>query len=283
MLAIIGGTGLYKIEDINILEKFSVQTPYGPPSTKIVKGQYGKNEFLFLARHGTSHSLLPHEINYRANILALKKLGATRIISISAVGSLKEEIKPGDFAIPSQYFDWIKGNREKSFFGEGLIAHISTANPACDVLTNHIITSNENINIHTNKTYACVDGPRLGTKAESNFLRNAANCDLVGMTNIPEVFLAAEASICYNTIGIVTDYDCWKDDPEEHVTAMSVIERYGQSMEKIKQLLKHTLNQELPERTCNCNHMLKNALMSNESSLSEDKLELLNTLRLNDN
>lgn len=279
MLAIIGGTGLYKIADIDIIDEISIETIYGKPSTKIVKGQYGKNTFLFLARHGKQHNLLPHEINYRANILALKKAGATRIISISAVGSLQEEIKPGDFAIPAQYFDWLKGNREKSFFGNGLVAHISTANPACLVLTNHITNTNQNVSIHTNKTYACVDGPRLGTKAESNFLRKYAACDLVGMTNIPEVFLAREAGICYNTIGIATDYDCWKDNPEEHVTAMSVIQRYQDSMIRINHLLKQIFNTDLPERSCNCHNSLQEALMTDESTLSAKQTELLNLLR----
>jgi 5'-methylthioadenosine phosphorylase len=281
MLAIIGGTGVYNIENIEILGQEAVDTPYGKPSSDIVKGKYGENEFLFLARHGNNHALMPHEVNYRANIWALKHSGATRIIGVSAVGSLREEIAPGDFAIPSGYFDFIKGNREKTFFGNGLVGHVSTANPTCSILTNHIanIASKSSYKIHTNNiSYACVDGPRLGTKTESNFLRNSANCDLVGMTNVPEVFLAREAAICYCTIGVVTDYDCWRDNPDEYVNVADVIARYQGSIVNVKDLLKKIFEAKLPERSCGCKDAVKQSILTPEDVLSDAKKDLLKLL-----
>ncbi len=281
MLAIIGGTGLYQIDKITVKEKINVTTRFGKPSAEVIKGEYQGREVLFLPRHGNSHQLLPSEVNYRANIYALKKLGATQIIGVSAVGSLREAIKPGDLSIPSQYFDFIKGNREKTFFGKGLVAHVSTATPTCSSLANDIVNAAKtiNINIHQEQTYAAVDGPRLGTKAESLFLRNAAGCDLVGMTNVPEAFLAREAQISYCTIAIATDYDCWKDDPDEHVTVEKVIQRYGASLAKAQNVLLAYLSSPPTECTDGCRTSLASALLSEPSSLNESQTRLLNILQ----
>ena len=192
MLAVIGGTGIYNIDGLSVSEHIDVETPFGAPSAPIVKGVYQGKEILFLPRHGVNHGLLPFEVNYRANIWALKSLGVKQIIGLSAVGSLQQEIAPGDLAIADQYFDFVKSPRDKTFFGNGLAAHVSTAEPTCSALADGInaAATSVDVSVHRNKTYACVDGPRLGTKAESLFLKNAAGCDLVGMTNVPEVFLA---------------------------------------------------------------------------------------------
>jgi 5'-methylthioadenosine phosphorylase len=240
MLAIIGGTGIYQLEGLEVLSNHQVITPYGLPSAEIVEGQYGQLKLFFLPRHGTAHQLLPGEVNYRANIWALKKLGVTQIIGFSATGSLQHEIAPGDLSIVAQYFDFVKGAREKSFFGEGLAAHVSTAQPTCQMLAANLAKAADKlaITLHQEKTYACVDGPRLGTRAESLFLKNSVQADLVGMTNVPEVFLAREAQICYCTVAIATDYDCWLDDPTQHASVEQVISRYGASLEKAKRLLK---------------------------------------------
>jgi 5'-methylthioadenosine phosphorylase len=239
MLAIIGGTGLYQLDKLEVVNTHQVSTPFGEPSDAIIEGQLAGVSILFLARHGSAHQLLPHEVNYRANIWALKSLGATRVIGVSAVGSLQAEIAPGDLALPDQYFDFVKNPREKTFFGKGVAAHVSTALPTCNALANAIEQAGKSVDItvHRHKTYACVDGPRLGTKAESEFLRGPANCDLVGMTNVPEVFLAKEAQLSYCTIAIATDYDCWQDDPSLHVSVEQVISRYQGSLEKAKTLL----------------------------------------------
>jgi len=280
MLAIIGGTGIYHIDGLTVIKQHVLNTPYGKPSAEIIRGMYQNKEVLFLPRHGSNHQLLPAEVNYRANIWALKLLGVKQIIGLSAVGSLQEEIKPGDLVIADQYFDFVKGSREKTFFGQGLAAHISTAEPTCVALADAIASAAKNcsIDIHRNKTYACVDGPRLGTKAESLFLKNAAGCDLVGMTNVPEVFLAREAQICYCTIGIATDYDSWKDDPSEHVTVERVISRYGNSIVEAKKVLEAYIKG--TQAICNsgCNHALKSAVLTPVDVMSEQNKVLFSLL-----
>ena len=220
MLAVIGGSGLYQLQGLQIDREQTLTTAFGAPSSAISCGEYAGQPVLFLARHGPAHQLLPHEINYRANIYALKTLGARRIISFSAAGSLRREIKPGDLALVEQYFDHTRGRRAQSFFGNGVAAHVSTANPVCAALNSDIQRAAAAVDqpIHLNNSYACVEGPRLGTRAESFFLRDAANCDLVGMTNLPEAFLAREAQIAYSSLCLITDYDCWMDDPSQHVS-----------------------------------------------------------------
>ncbi len=277
MLAIIGGTGIYQLENLHIDQVKQIQTPFG--QAEVIQATYQEKSLFFLARHGQNHQFLPHEINYRANIYALKSLGVKQIIGLSAVGSLREDIHPGDFVIPSQYFDFVKGHREKTFFGEGLAAHVSTAKPTCELLTEWIATQAQamKLTMHTNKTYACVDGPRLGTQAESHFLRTAG-CDLVGMTNVPEVFLAKEAQINYATIAIVTDYDCWKDNPDQHVNVSDVIQRYGQSVEKAKSLLCQLLQQDLPPIDDTQRMSLCNALLTPQNAIPPQKQAMLEVL-----
>ena len=284
MLAIIGGTGIYEFPGLKVINTHTVDTPYGQPSSAIVEGKYGELKLLFLARHGQTHSLLPHEVNYRANIWALKQLGATEIIGLSAVGSLQPDIAPGELSLVSQYFDFIKGAREKTFFGDGIAAHVSTAEPSCATLAMDLqsVASDIGITLHSDKTYACVDGPRLGTRAESLFLQGIG-CDLVGMTNVPEVFLAREAQICYLTIGIATDYDCWLDDPAQHVSVEQVIARYGTSLEQAKQLLRAYLQarQMAVQRAndCRCRTALASAVLTPFASIPADKQALLSLLK----
>lgn len=279
MLAIIGGTGLYQIEGLKVKEELTVSTPFGPASAPVIKAEYDDREVLFLPRHGRSHELLPHEVNYRANIFALKKLGARQVLGFSAVGSLREEIRPGEFAIPSQYFDFVKGNRERTFFGEGVAAHVSSAEPVCPNLTAWVAGKAKQMNLplHLDKTYAGVDGPRLGTRAESHFLRGAG-CDLVGMTNVPEVFLAREAQLCYATIGIATDYDCWMDDPSQHVSVADVISRFGDSLAQAKDLLLSLLETPLPEAEASYRETLATALLTPPEGIPDEKRALMEVL-----
>ncbi len=280
MIGIIGGTGLYKIDGISNVSSRNIDTPFGAPSSEILIGELAGRKIAFLPRHGNDHQILPSEINYRANIWALKSAGVRRIISVSAVGSLREEVHPGDLAIPSQYFDWTSGRRTGSFFGHGLVAHVSTAQPSCATLSKVIqdCSLQVDIPIHSSKTYACVEGPRLGTRAESLFLRQAG-CDLVGMTNVPEVFLAREAQICYCTIAVATDYDCWLDDPSQHASVEKVVELYGKNIGRVQTLLKKVVEREDDSAECSCHSALKFAVMTKESVLSQEQRRILAFLK----
>jgi len=277
MLGVIGGTGLYKIDRFKVLKKQAVETPYGAPSAEIAIGEVEGKSVAFLPRHGENHERIPSEINFRANIWALKSVGVRKIVSVSAVGSLREEIRPGDLVLPEQYIDFTRGQRAGTFFGEGIVAHVSTARPACAILQRDIQGCSEE-KIHRGKTYACVEGPRLGTRAESLFLRQAG-CDVVGMTNIPEVFLAREAQLCYATIAIATDYDCWLEDPSQHATVDKVIELYGKNLGKVQALVAGLLSAPAHAEACECRRALEGALMTKESSLNEAQKKRLAFLR----
>lgn len=210
-VAFIGGSGLYKMDSLELIEEIEVDTPFGKPSSKIMKFNKEGKEFFFLARHGIGHVFLPSEVNYRANIYALKSLGVEVIISVSAVGSLKEEHAPTMFVLPDQFIDWTKGFRARSFFGEGMVGHVSNAHPVNNKLQDLIESSLKDTNIKYSRggTYICIEGPQFSTRSES-LLYKDMNCDVIGMTNVPEGFLAKEAGMIYATIAMVTDYDCWK-------------------------------------------------------------------------
>lgn len=280
MLALIGGTGLSALDGLEAKELLQPDTPFGKPSSDILRGRLGSQDVLFLSRHGARHQYLPHEVNYRANIFALKALGATQIVGISAVGSLSEPIAPGDLAIPAQYFDWTRGRRAQTFFGEGIAVHVSTANPVSANLTHWIArhAGALDIRLHTGVTYGCVEGPRLGTRAESHFLRQAG-CHLVGMTNIPEVFLAREAQVCYATIGIATDYDCWMDDPSKHVQATEIFGLYRNSLAKVQRLLQAMLADGRPAEEPDIRGALGYAMLTPDSALSDRQRQWVSILR----
>ena len=280
MLAIIGGTGIYDLPGMVIEAELDAPTPFGAPSGVIAKGRLGEQPLLFLARHGSGHRLLPHEINYRANIYALKRAGATRVLGLSAVGSLAEPIAPGDFAMPNQYLDWTKGLRARTFFGDGVAAHVSTAQPVSANLIDWVATQAAALGfaLHRDVTYACVEGPRLGTRAESLFLQRAG-CHLVGMTNVPEVFLAREAQLCYATVGIVTDYDCWMEDPSKHVNVASIFELYRGSLAKARTLLEALLAAPQPAEEPEIRSALRHALLTPDAALDDAQREWLAVLR----
>ena len=280
MLAIIGGTGLYELPGMQVQQHLDEATPFGRPSGRIVKGRLGARELLFLARHGAGHKLLPHEVNYRANIYALKRAGATQILGFSAVGSLVQDIAPGDLAMPSQYFDWTKGGRARSFFGEGVAAHVSTAQPASARLIGWAARQAQamGIRLHLDVTYACVEGPRLGTRAESLFMRQIG-CQLVGMTNVPEVFLAREAQICYATVCIATDYDCWMDDPAMHVSVGAILATYRESLERARALLDALLAGPLPDEEPEIRSALQHAMLTPDDMLTDAQRAWLAVLR----
>ncbi len=281
MLAIIGGSGLYALDELEIVKEHDVTTPFGKPSAPIVEGKAFGTSVLFLPRHGRNHEFLPSEVNFRANIYALKMLGARTVLSISASGSLQEEIAPGDMALASQYFDHTRGFRKNSFFGEGVTAHISTAEPTCPVLTQDVLKAANDIGIklHSDKTYACVEGPRLGTKAESYFLRGAAGCDVVGMTNVPEAFLAREAQMGYVTLAIATDYDCWREDPDEHVSVEAVFAVYFENIGKIKQIVLKLLENGISDTPEKIRTALNGAVMTKDEALTADQKSWLAVLK----
>jgi 5'-methylthioadenosine phosphorylase len=280
MLAIVGGTGLYDLAGLTVEERIDADTPFGTPSGSVLRGRIAGHTVLFLARHGAGHRLLPHEVNYRANIYALKRAGATMLLGFSAVGSLAEHVAPGELAMPTQYFDWTRGTRERTFFGAGVAAHISTANPVSMALVDAAAAAAKarGVVLHRDLTYACVEGPRLGTRAESHFLRQAG-CHLVGMTNVPEAFLAREAQMAYATIGIVTDYDCWMEDPSRHVTVAKVFELYGQTLVKARAVLDQMLTQALPQPEADIRSTLATALMTPDTALTPAQREWLDVLR----
>ncbi len=255
-IGIFGGTGIYDSGLLEDAKEITLDTPYGKTSDSITVGTFQGRNIAFLPRHGKKHSIPPHMINFRANIWAFKELGVKRIIAPSAVGSLKEEIKPNHFALPSQFLDFTK-SREGSFSKDGKVIHISVANPFCPELQNVVVkTATElNVTIHKDCTYVCIEGPRFSTKAESKFFRSAG-ADIIGMTLVPECQLAREAQMCYVSISTVTDYDVWA---EKSVTAKEVIETLSKNVEKIKKMLIKLIDEIPQQRGCLCDKALAEA------------------------
>jgi 5'-methylthioadenosine phosphorylase len=267
MIGIIGGTGLYAMPGLESVR------------SQLVHGTLGGRGVVFLARHGLEHQFLPGEINFRANIWALKSAGVRTIIGVSAVGSLRAEIRPGDLSLVSQYLDLTKGTRAPSFFGAGLVAHVSTAHPACAATAALItrVAREAAVPLHQDKTYACVEGPRLGTRAESLFLRGAG-ADLVGMTNVPEAFLALEAQIGYCTIALATDYDCWLDDPAQHVSASQVLGLVQANLARVQQLLAGCIAEYAEDESRPCRRALREALVTRREHMTQAQRELVELL-----
>ena len=279
MIGIIGGTGLYRMDGLKVNETRHVDTPFGAPSAPVMLGSLDGKPVAFLARHGLEHHLLPSEINFRANIWALKSLGVRTVIGVSAVGSLREEIRPGDLALPSQYLDFTKGLRAASFFGQGMVAHISSAHPAC-AATSALLAEAAGalgLPLHREKTYACIEGPRLGTRAESFWLRSAG-ADLVGMTNVPEAFLALEAQLGYCTVAVATDYDCWLDDPTQHVSVDQVMSQFRDSLTRVQRLIGRAVAHYRDDESRRCRHALRSAVVTPREQLTAAQRAILEFL-----
>lgn len=260
--AVIGGSGLYAMPGLTDTQEHDINTPFGKPSAPIVVGRLADKRVAFLARHGIGHHITPSEVNYRANIYALKALGVTRIVSISACGSLREDYAPGHIVIPDQIFDYTHG-RARSFFGQGLVAHVGVADPFCADLSEHIAAAVQTTgaSLHRGGTFITIEGPRFSTKAESNTYR-AWGMSIIGMTASPEAFLAREAEMCYATMAHVTDYDVWHTSAEP-VTVEMVIRTLNHNTEIAQQAIRN-LAENLPEtRTCTCQHALSTALITN--------------------
>lgn len=260
-IGIIGGSGLYEMEGLSGVRTTKVETPFGDPSDEIVLGELGGVGLAFLPRHGRGHRILPSEINFRANIHALKKLGVERIISVSAVGSMKEKIEPGHIVIPDQFYDQTK-KRNSTFFGDGVVAHVSMADPVCGHVAEALAAAGREVGavLHEGGVYLCIEGPQFSSRGESLIYRQWG-VDVIGMTNVTEAKLAREAEICYATVALSTDYDCWHES-EEDVTVEAVIKIIRQNVETARRIIRAAVPAIAGQRTCGCGQALKNAIMT---------------------
>lgn len=270
VIGIIGGSGLYDMEGLSDKKEISIETPFGSPSDVILQGRIGDITLLFLPRHGKAHRRSPSEVNYRANIYALKKLGAERVISVSAVGSLKEEIKPGDIVLVDQFIDRTKGIRPSTFFENGIVAHVGFGDPTCEELRNVLKDSAESVgaSLHVGGTYVCMEGPMFSTRAESNLYRSW-NASVIGMTNLPEAKLAREAELCYSTIALATDYDSWHE-VEEDVNADKVLEIMAKNVVMARKIIVEAVSRIPLYRNCPCCESLKHSIVTRPEFISTE-------------
>ena len=276
-IGIIGGSGLYSMPGFEAHNEVTIDTPWGRPSANYVVGALAGKPVAFLARHGRGHRLMPSELNFRANIYGMKSLGVERILSLSAVGSLKEEHRPLDFVIPDQFFDRTRG-RVSTFFGDGLVAHISFADPVCPQLSSVVYEAARAAAVNAKKggTYLCMEGPAFSTKAESNVYRSWG-MDVIGMTNLQEAKLAREAEICYVTIAMVTDYDCWHPQ-HDAVTVADIIANLNKNAENASKVVLAAVAAMPAERTCKCGSALAHAIITDRTIVPEStrkKLDLI--------
>ncbi len=267
-LAFIGGTGLYEIDGMSITDSIDIETPFGRPSDSIIRASYAGRELFFLPRHGRGHRILPTEIPVKANIYALKKLGVGSIIAVSAVGSLKKEIRPRDIVIPSQIIDRTK-SRQNSYFGEGVVGHVSFADPFCLQLSGILYSTVQELGyrVHRDETYICMEGPLFSTRAESNLYRSWGG-GIIGMTALPEAKLAREAEMCYAVMAMSTDYDCWKED-EEDVTIEIVVENLQANSQAAQNIIKALIERIPAERSCTCLEAAKYAIITDKSLIPD--------------
>ena len=265
-IGVLGGSGFYDLPGVEAAETVEIDTPFGRPSDPLTVGRIGARRVVFLARHGRAHHLLPSEINARANIYALKQLGVTHLLSVSAVGSLREAIAPGDVVVPRQFIDRTVG-RPSTFFGDGIVAHVSLADPVCRRLGDVLVTAGraEAARTHAAATYVCIEGPQFGTRAESEMMR-AFGGDVVGMTNLPEARLAREAELCYATLALSTDYDCWRARDEVTVTDAMAVLRANVAL--AQRILGRALAALDPGDPCTCQRSLDAALVTPTAAIT---------------
>jgi 5'-methylthioadenosine phosphorylase len=275
-IGIIGGTGLYEMESFHSKEWIALETPFGKPSDSYLRGKLGEKEILFLPRHGRGHTILPSELNYQANIYGFKKLGVEQLIAVSAVGSLKEELQPLDIFLPDQFFN--RTSRRDTFFGEGIAAHISFADPICPYLIEILAQAAKKMKarVHKGGTYVNIEGPAFSTRAESRLYRQWG-MDIIGMTSMIEAKLAREAEMCYVNMAMITDYDCWH---EENVTVDIIVKNLKKNTNMAIRTLKKAV--ELidvgNERSCSCRSALKDAIITSREKISPGMIERLGPL-----
>jgi 5'-methylthioadenosine phosphorylase len=269
IIGVLGGSGLYEIEGLDHVERITLSTPFGAPSDVYVTGELEGRRLVFLPRHGRGHCIMPSEVNYRANIHGFKQLGAQWIISFSAVGSMREDIRPGDMVIVDQLFDRTKG-RQSSFFGEGIAGHIPFADPMCPALSQILFdaATQAGATVHGGGTYICIEGPQFSTRAESRIYRSWG-VDVIGMTNIPEAKLAREAGLCYATVALSTDYDCWHET-EEDVSVDAVVEIIRQNVVRARSIIRLAATKIPRERSCGCAEAVKHAVITDGAAIAPE-------------
>lgn len=267
IIGIIGGSGLYDIKGLKNIQEKKIKTPFGAPSDAFILGQLKDATLVFLPRHGRGHALSPSEINYRANIFGMKKLGVQTLLSLSAVGSMKEEIKPGNVVIVDQFIDHTQGIRKHTFLEGGIVGHVSFAQPICGALAECVYQATQKVTsrIHKGGTYLCMEGPQFSTRAESHLYRSWG-VDVIGMTAIPEAKLAREAGLCYSTIAFSTDYDCWKEE-EEAVSADKVLATIKKNVDTAKKIIQEVIPLLSSKNTCGCSQALKCALVTDPAKV----------------
>jgi len=277
VVGVIGGSGLYEVQGLTDVREVELSTPFGAPSDSFVTGSFGGVRMVFLPRHGRGHRILPSELNFRANIWGLKRLGVTRIVSLSAVGSMREDIHPGEFVVIDQFFDRTR-HRADTFFGEGCVAHVMFADPVCPHVRARLLESGRSLGLlmHDGGTYLNMEGPQFSTRAESRIYRQWG-VDVIGMTNLQEAKLAREAEICYSTVAMATDYDCWHEGHDD-VTVEAVIAVMNKNVGNAKRLILDVVPRLSAERTCSCARALSGAIMTQPARIpgaTREKLALL--------
>jgi len=276
VLGVIGGSGFYQMPGLELVETVELSTPFGAPSDAYYRGQMGEVEVIFLARHGRGHRILPSEINYRANIYGMKALGVQRLVSVSTAGSMKERIAPGDLVVVDQFIDHTY-QRRPTFFGDGIVAHVSLADPVCAALRQDLVAAGRSAGatVHDGGTYLCIEGPQFSTRAESKLYR-AWNVDVISMTAMQEARLAREAEFCYATLTLVTDYDCWHESagPVDIGEILRVMRLNVEKAQRAVANLAHTLAGR-SRRTCACGQSLKDAIITERKSIPAGTLENL--------
>ena len=285
-IGVVGGSGLYSMEGLEDRDTVKVVTPFGEPSDAYVRGVMGGHEVYFLPRHGVGHRLMPSEINHRANIYGFKELGVDLVLSVSAVGSLREDFHPCDVVLPDQYYDRTKQSREHTFFGDGLVGHVGFGEPACKGLRQQLASAIEHIlkdgweekgnkpQLHVGGTYVCMEGPAFSTRAESNIYRQLG-CDLIGMTSLPEAKLCREAQLCYQAIAMITDYDCWHREADA-VTVEMVTANMQANAKLAKAILRRIIGPDLQlDADCACRHSLAAAIATDGDRVPDEKRKQL--------
>ena len=273
----LGGSGLYEMEGMTDIRQVTVDTPFGKPSDDYVTGVFDDVRMVFLPRHGKGHRFTPSEVNYRANIYGMKKLGVERIISVSAVGSMREEIAPGHIVIPNQFIDRTKGIRKDTFFGEGIVAHVGFADPVCGELSEslYLAAHKAGATVHKGGAYLCMEGPAFSTRAESHMYRTLG-VSVIGMTNLTEAKLAREAELCYGVIALSTDYDCWHDAHED-VSVEAVVAIIRENVAMAKRIIRHAVPV-IGNASCGCGEALRHAIISDPAVIpveTRENLELI--------
>ncbi len=269
-LGVIGGSGVYHMQGVSVVAEHELETPFGKPSDVVVEAQVGDRTVYFLPRHGRGHVLLPSEVPYRANVHALKQLGVTHLLAVSAVGIMQEHIQPGDMVVPDQLFDRTKGVRASTFFGEGVVGHVAFADPFCDELRQFLLQASQQTQakVHDGGTYVCMEGPQFSTRAESHFYRREVDATVIGMTALPEAKLAREAEMCYAMLAMGTDYDCWHE-AEEDVSVEAVVAVLKANAECANDIVK-ALIRLLPESSdCACLDAAQFAIMTAPDAISD--------------